>query len=279
MKTAKRIIVVIGFLGILFGGDESDPDIEKSLAAGINLTQAGFDNWVAGGEGSYAWQSNLDFKYKYTSEKIVWSNTGKIAYGSQKTGEKPTQKSIDELKFESVATYQLGSSINPFVAIVGETQLDAGYDYSVDPAIQISAFLDPGYFRESFGAGFELNPNLTTRIGLSMKQSITSDFPAPFADDPATTEIEKIKSEFGAESVSDIILKVSDNTEYSSKLEIFTAFSSLDETDLRWDNSLTVKLSEYFNVNINMIVVYDKDISAKRQIKQATALGLNYSFF
>jgi len=252
--------------------------LEKSVSGGLNLTQAGFNNWSAGGEGSFALQMNLNYRFIHNLEKVTWSNTGSFAYGALKTGDKDSQKSVDEIKLESVITYKLGSAINPFIAMTGETQFSAGYDYSIDPASQISAFMDPGYFRESFGAGIIIREGLSTRLGLSFKQSVTTDFPKPYADDLETPEIEKLRNEFGAESVSDIILTVSGNTEFVSKLELFSAFSALDETDVKWDNTLTVKVSNYINVNMNMKLVYDKDISAKRQIRQALALGLNYTF-
>jgi hypothetical protein len=65
---------------------------------------------------------------------------------------------------------------------------------------------------------------------------------------------------------------------FTSKLELFSTFKALDETDVNWDNTLQVKVSEYISVNINVNLIYDKDLSAKRQIKQTMALGLSYTF-
>lgn len=280
MKNITYNILLVAFLATTQAmAQDAAPSIwEKSVQGGLNLTQTGFDNWAAGGENAYAWQMNLNYKFVRDLEKTNWANTGKFLYGATKTGDAEMRKSADEIKVESVLTYKLGSKVNPFVAVTGETQFAAGMDYSTDSSFQISAFLDPGYFRESFGAGYTLNENVATRLGLSFKQTLTSDYPAPYADDADTEEVEKVKSEFGAEAVTDLSYPVSETATFTSKLELFSAFSAFDEIDANWDNTLTVKVSEYINMNVNLKLVYDKDISVTRQIKQSMAFGLNYTF-
>ncbi len=280
MKTIFKATLVLTFLVpvLLLAQDKAPSTWKKSVKGGLNMTQTGYDNWSAGGENAFAWQMNLNYSFVQNLEKTTWSNTGKFLYGGTKTGENEMRKSADEIKMESVLTYKLGSKVNPFVAVTGETQFDVGYDYSTDSSFQISAFLDPGYFRESIGAGYAVNENVGTRLGLSFKQTVTSDYPSPYADDPTTLEVETLRSEVGAESVTDITVDVSDVTSYVSKLELFSAFSTFKDVDVNWDNTLTVKVSEYININVNFKMVYDKDISEKRQIKQSMAFGVNYTF-
>jgi hypothetical protein len=252
---------------------------QKEMVGGINLTQTSFDNWQQGGENSFAWQVYLNFKFINDLEKTTWANSGKFSYGSTKTGDQGSRKSVDEIKLESVYTYKLSKYLNPFVAATGETQFAPGYEYSNDSEVKISKFMDPGYFRESAGFGYKPNDIVQTRLGLALKQTITSDFPVPYADDPETTpKIEKTKNEVGAESVTDVSWKIAENTLYTSKLELFSTLSALNETDVNWDNVFTTKVSKYVNVNLNFKLFYDRDISKKRQIKQAIALGVTYSF-
>ncbi len=251
---------------------------QKSMVTGINLTQTSFDNWAQGGENSFAWQANLNFKFVNDQEKWNWSNTGKFTYGSTKAGDQPMKKSIDEIKLETVYTYKIGKLLNPFVAATGETQFAPGYKYDTNSKTQISAFMDPGYFRESVGIGYKPNERIKTRLGGAMKQTVTQNYPAPYADDPATVNtIEKIKNEIGLESVTDLNLKISDNTLLTSKLELFSALTTAKEIDVNWDNVFTTKISKYFAVNFNFKLFYDRDISVKRQIKQAIAVGFTYN--
>ena len=272
------IIIAIATTGVGFGEEQTEKSLEKSIVGGVNMTQTGFDNWAAGGENAFAWQLNLNYKFVQDLEKTNWSTAGKFVYGATKIGDADMRKSIDEIKMESVLTYKWGSTVNPFIAVTGETQFAEGYDYSVEPLLPISAFMDPGYFRESFGAGMEVSEGLSTRLGVSFKQTVTTDYPSPYADDVETEEVETLKSEFGAESVTDLTIDISETSSFESKLELFSSFGGFDEIDANWDNTLTVKISEYINMNVNVKLVYDKDISSKRQIKQGMALGLNYTF-
>lgn len=260
--------------------DSSKWGWQKEMVGGINLTQTSFDNWAAGGENQLAWQLNINFKFINDQEKTNWSNTGKFAYGNTKAGDQKARKSIDEIKLESVFSYKMSKLLNPYIAVTGESQFAAGYDYTTDPKTQISKFMDPAFLRESAGMGYNPNEIVKTRLGISFKQTITSDYPIPYANPVGTpaSEIEKIKSEIGAESVTDVNWKVSENSLFTSKLELFSAFKTVQEIDVNWDNILTTKISKYLNVNFNFKLFYDRDISKMRQIKQAIALGVTYSF-
>ena len=284
IKNLILLILLIAFPISLFAQKEAKEEPkwgwQKEMVGGLNLTQTSFDNWAAGGENQLAWQVNLNFNFVNDQEKTNWSNSGKLTYGNTKTGGEQARKSIDEIKLESVFSYKMSKLLNPFIAVTGETQFAPGYDYTTDSKIQISKFMDPAYLRESAGMGYNPNEIVKTRLGISFKQTITSDYPIPQANPVGTpaSETEKVKSEVGAESVTDINWKVSDNSLFTSKLELFSAFKTVQEIDVNWDNILTTKISKYLNVNFNFKLFYDRDISKKRQIKQAIALGLTYSF-
>ncbi len=246
---------------------------QKEMVSGLNITQTSFDNWAAGGENSFAWQVNLNAKFVNDQEKSNWANSAKLTYGSTKAGEQSARKSIDEIKLETVYTHKFAKYLNPFVAGTAETQIAPGYKYAEDaPKTEISAFMDPAYFRESVGLGYIHSEAFKTRLGASMKQTVTDQYAEIYADG------DDFRNEIGAESVTDLSLKVSENSLIKSKLELFSTFKTFDKTDVNWDNVFTTKISEYFNVNVNFKLLYDKDISPKRQIKQSIALGLTYTF-
>ncbi len=64
----------------------------------------------------------------------------------------------------------------------------------------------------------------------------------------------------------------------TSKPEIFSNLKGLDETDVKWDNTFSAKISKYIDVSFNIKLFYDKDVSDKRQIKQSLSVGLTYTF-
>lgn len=282
-----KSVVLVLFLSISWGtyvfaqekpGKQPKYGWRKEMVGGINLTQASLSNWTQGGESSFAWQLNFNFKFINNQEKFNWANSGKLTYGSTKISDQESRKSIDEIKLESVLTYKFGKQINPYVALTAETQFGPGYNYGTEPKTQMSSFMDPGYFRESIGVGYQPNDIIKSRLGVALKQTITSDYPVPYADNPDTVDkIEKTKNEFGVESVTDISWKITKSSLFISKLELFYAFKALDETDVNWDNVFTIMISKYINININFKLFYDKDISKKRQLQQSIAFGFTYS--
>ncbi len=251
---------------------------KKEMVGSLNLTQTSFDNWSQGGENSTAWQLNLVFQFVQDLAGTNWSNSGKFTYGETKTGGAPSRKSIDEIKLESVYTLKIAKYINPFVAATGETQFAPGYDYGKTPKQKLSAFWDPVYFRESIGVGYKPVEAFQTRLGGALKQTLTRDYPVPYSDDPTTEKFEKVKSEIGIESVSDLNVALSKTTGLKSKLELFSALEGIKKVDVNWDTLISAKISKYISVNFNLKLFYDSDISTKRQIKQSLALGLSYNF-
>ena len=253
---------------------------QKELVGGLNFTQTSFDNWTQGGENTLAWQLNINGKAMKDEEKYKWENTGKVSYGMAKLGDLESRKSVDELKLESVFTYLSGIYVNPYVAASAETQFAAGYNYPDDgDKVEISNLLDPGYFAQSAGVGYEAMKELKTRLGFALHETITSDHPVPYSDDPETEdEEETAKIEAGLESVTDFSKKLIGGILLKSKLEIFSNLKGADEIDVKWDNIFSAKISKYIDVSLNVKFMYDKTISEKRQLKGALAVGLSYVF-
>ncbi len=279
MKTLHTIIAFVLFFTFtpsLFAqeAEEKKPDYGwKKEAIGIlNFTQNQFDNWSQGGENSWSWQMDLNAKFVNDQEKYNWATAGKTSYGKAKVGDSDAKKAADELKLESVYTYKMGIHINPFVAVTGLTQFTDGYMYTDDTTKQIvSSFLDPGYFTQSVGIGFAPNSIIKTRLGAALKETMTDKFSGEYAKG------ETFRTEFGAESVTDINWQILKNILYTSKLELFSNFASIDEIDVNWDNMFASKISDFITVSFNVKLFYDKDVSASRQLKQTLAVGLSYT--
>ena len=248
----------------------------NALVGSLNFTQTSFDNWTQGGENTLAWQLNINGKAVKGEEKYKWDNTGKISHGMVKLADLEARKSVDELKLESVFNYLLGVYVNPYVAASLETQFTPGYDYD-DGKKEISNILDPGYLSQSAGVGYEPVDEFKTRAGFALRETITRDYPA-YADDPETEDIEKIRVEPGLESVTDFSQKLIGSILLTSKLEIFSNMKGIDEVDVRWDNIFSAKISKYIDVSFNIKLLYDRNASKKRQIKQALSVGLTYTF-
>ena len=67
--------------------------------------------------------------------------------------------------------------------------------------------------------------------------------------------------------------------EYFTYLRLFGRFEDISVWDVRWDNILVAKINDYFNVNFNLLLIYDVDETLKTQIKEALQLGVSFNLF
>ncbi|MBN2366447.1 MAG: DUF3078 domain-containing protein [Calditrichaeota bacterium] len=288
MYRNELLYVLCGLLMFVFSAVSQDAEKEKEkpklgwhneVIGGLNLTQAAFDNWAQGGENNIAWQLNLNAKSVLEQQKYSWTNTGKLAFGKSKIGDQESRKSVDEIRLETVYTYKLNLYVNPYASAYGETQLAKGYKYTDTTQIAISNFFDPAYFVQSIGLGYSHKEIIKTRLGAALKETLADNYALIYSDDPETTaDIEKSRVELGAESVTDLSVKLAQNMLFTSRLELFSAFDAFNQTDVRWDNIIAAKVAKYVEVNFNLRLLYDRDISIQRQLKQALAVGLTYTF-
>jgi hypothetical protein len=251
----------------------------KEAVGMLNVSQTHFDNWQQGGENAWSWM--LDSYAKFVSEQAVyqWANNIQLSYGRTRVEGSDSRKASDEIRMESVLTYKIARYLNPYIAVIGLTQFSPGYKYSEESKTKISNFLDPGFFTQSAGMGYQPNKYFKTRLGASLKETVTRDHGALYTDDKETETVEKYRIELGAESVTDLDIKLADNILYTSKVELFSNFKGLDQIDINWHNLFSSKISALLSVNFDFRLFYDRDISAKRQLKQILAVGVTYRFY
>lgn len=249
-----------------------------SGVAGLNISQIALDNWTQGGDNALAFTLLGNFGAKYVDSPWTFNNSLKLAFGRTKLGDDEFRTNDNEFYLESILSYSLGWAVEPYFSNTVRTVLSKGFDYKITPAIQTSQFFDPGYITQSIGFLYNQIPNITTRLGLAFQETVTKKFNG-YADDPETTVIEKFKFDTGIESVTEGLFKIEENVAYSSKLRLFSRFNSLDVWDVRWDNLITAQISKYFNVNFNVLLIYEKQQSPKTQLKEALQFGITYTLF
>jgi hypothetical protein len=250
-----------------------------SGVAGLNLSQIALENWTQGGDNALAFTLLGNFGAKYVDSPWTFNNSLKLAFGRTKLGKDDFRTNDNELFLESILSYSFGWAVDPYFSNTVRTVLSKGFNYKVVPAVQTSQFFDPGYITQSIGFIYHKIPNITTRLGIGFQETITNKFPN-YSDDPSTIpEIEKFKLDTGIESVTDGSFKLDDNVLYNSQLRLFSKFKELDVWDVRWDNLITAQISKYFNVNFNVLVIYEKKQSLKTQLKEALQLGITYTLF
>lgn len=245
--------------------------------AGVNLSQVSFKDWAQGGENSMAYAFWGTGSALRQGESTRWLNSLKATFGQTRVGDQELRKTDDELYFESLLIYTLGTTINPYGSATLRTQFAAGYTYPANlPKEQISGFFDPAYLTQSAGVAYTPFDNFTTRLGVGVREVITSTYTA-YADDPETIEIEKTRINGGLESVTDFKWPFAENMVFTSRLEMFSPFNALDRVIVRSDNTVAMKVNQYVTVNFNVQLINDVNVQARTQMKEALAVGLSYT--
>ncbi len=247
---------------------------------GLNLSQVSFQNWSQGGENSIAFTFLSKFGINYIGDPWKWRNSLKFSYGRTKLGAEQYKTNDNEIFFESTLIYQIGWIVSPYAGITARTAVSRGFNYDQEPAVQIVDFFDPFYLTEGVGFAYDKIENFTTRIGIGFKQTFADKFNSKYTDDPETPNvIESFKNETGIESVTEYNIQFLENMTFYTYLRLFGRFDDISVWDVRWDNIIVAKINKYFNVNINVLLIYDVDETLRTQLKEALQLGISYTLF
>lgn len=249
----------------------------QNVVAGLNLAQISFKDWAQGGENALAYTIWLNGSAVQDMEMTHWTNAYRLAFGQTRLGNQGLRKTDDEIYFESLLIYKFGLYINPYAAATLRTQFAKGFMYdNLGNRIEASKFFDPGYLTQSLGVAYKPIPEITTRLGVGIREVITSDFPG-YADDPLTVEIEKTRTDGGMESVTNIEWKFAENMVFASNLELFAPFKTLDRITVRSDNAIVAKVNKYVTANLTLQLINDVRVTPLTQIKEGIAIGLSYT--
>ncbi len=278
MKKLLALSIILIFALFALAEEAAVPKSKWKKAAKLNANLANqiFDNWTAGGDNSLTWNLKFNGSIAHDSPVLNWKNNCKVEYGQTKLGKGDFLKSLDELFLETVLSYKITSLLSPYATATLQTQMTKAYSYETSPKTTKSTLMDPGYLTQGLGMGIKPSDNFSSRLGFSIKETFSAKY--GYADDSETiTEIEKLRVEPGLESVNEYSIKCKEILVFNSKLQLFANFKGFNEIDTKWENLLTVQFSKYLNVNIGFDLLYDRNLSVKRQIKQGTSIGLNYS--
>ena len=111
-----------------------------SLVTSASISQIAFSNWVKGGDNSISWVFNEDFHLDNTSDIWSFKNSIKATYGRSKIGSETYRTTDNDLYIENVASYNVGWAVSPFISNSVRTQIARGYDYKVEPEVEIADF-------------------------------------------------------------------------------------------------------------------------------------------
>jgi hypothetical protein len=281
----KLLVFILCFVASSAYGQQDTAKVPEygwkhSLVAGLTLTQIAFTNWAAGGQNALSWTTFLEGKSVKDQEMTNWTTSYKFGFGQTRLGNQGLRKTDDKIDLETILTYRMGTYINPYAAATFKSQFAKGFKYDDDAGTKtaVSQFFDPAYLTQSVGVGYQPTPEVKTRFGVALREVIADKFATIYTDDFETiNEIEKSRVDGGLESVTDVELKLDENLLFTSRLELFAPFKTLDEIVVRSDNTLLAKVNKYVTVILNVLLINEKRITPRTQIKETLAIGLSYT--
>jgi hypothetical protein len=279
MMKGIACVLVFCFAFPAYGQDSSKTVTfgwKHSLVAGLNLTQVAFSDWSQGGDNALAYAATLQGKSVEEEMHTNWTTDYKFGFGQARLGSQGLRKTDDVIDLSTVLTYKAGVLVNPYASATLKSQFARGYKYDANGnATAVSAFFDPGYLTQSAGVGYQPIPEVKERVGVALREIFTSEFPS-YADDSATTEVEKTSVLGGIESVTEIEWHLEQSLLFTSKLELFSAFKTPYQIVVRNDNTLAAKVNQYVSVMLNLQLINETKISPRTQVKETIAIGISY---
>jgi hypothetical protein len=259
---------------------------KKSSQFGANFSNAGFSDWVAGGQNATGFNVFFNTKGEYARDKTTWVNDLQLQYGILDNGS-GSRKSIDRLFFDS----KVGRKLTKVWSLVGgvnfQTQFTAGYKYGETSAkdIKISNLFAPAFITEYIGVEWKPKPFFSIVFAPgSLRQTIVSDegifqkndkgviqpaYGVPVGDSfKNDVAIMQLVAAFDKDIAKNVNLKL--------RYQLFIDAKKLASTDNRLDAKLAAKINKYFSATFDLILLYDDDQSF--QIQQARNLGLGFLY-
>ena len=251
---------------------------KNSALGNVNLSQSHFDNWSKGGTDDLSWEVRLEGRALKKEEKTEWESKGKALYGQSRVEGLGTRKASDELTLETMYTYLWTEWVNPFASTRFQSQFAPGYAYndSLGTRERVSGPFDPSYLTQTLGVGRSWTDAYKVRVGATLKETFSAAAYGYADDEETLTEVETFKLEPGASFIAEVRQPLMENILLTSILDVFANFKGTRETDVRWENQVTAKVNRWVSANAALDVLYDRDISARRQIRQTLGIGISF---
>ena len=272
--------------------DEKQPEgWTKGGVFNLNLSQGASRNWAAGAEkASFSLNALINSFAYYKRERHAWDNTVNLQYGLVNATSIGTRKNDDRIDLLSRYGYQLK---NPkwYISALGNirTQFTDGFDYSVTPKKQNSAFFAPAYLLVSPGMMYK--PNATFDVFLSPVTSrwvlVNNKHQFLRTSYGFTDTTKSTRNEIGAFLTANLKRDIAKNISYTTRLDLFSNYrNNPKNVDVFWTNVIGMKVNKYIGVTYNFDLIYDDDVEdAKRpgrklgtQLKSLLGVGLTATF-
>lgn len=254
----------------------------SSIQLGLNFNQAAFSgNWTGGAVNSIAFGSLFNYQLHYRKELWSWDNQVEFLYGIIKNQGQGARKSQDRIYLDTKAGYLISEFWKAFLAVNFLTQFAPGYQYPENaPRMLISNFMAPGFLTTSLGLEYEPNEYFWLRLSpIAPRLTFVTDTTV-YLNVPENYGVamgEQVRYEMlAAQILAELNIDLTDILNLTSRYLLFANYETLtfNTLDHRLDVTLTAKLTQYINVSIAGMMLYDIDQSEEVQYGQLLGIGV-----
>ena len=277
---------------------------------GININEAAFVNWKAGGDNSISASVNSKFVRNYKFRYIQWNNDLEMRYGLNAQQGRELRKTEDVIRFSSTFGYRRDTITNWYYSVKTNfnTQFTNGYKYP-DTNTPVSAFMAPGYLFLGAGASyipenkkfnlyispltqkatFVLNQDLANTGAFGVKKAVFD------TDGNLIKEGSTVYMELGFLVTNTWEKEVMKNIFLNHRISLYSDYiSSFGNIDLDWELNFKLVVNKYISTTIGTQVIFDDDILfdeekdsngiitkkgiPRVQFKQILGIGMSYDF-
>ncbi|MBJ2173938.1 DUF3078 domain-containing protein [Aureibaculum sp. A20] len=270
---------------------------QKKNSIGLDVNEAAFVNWSAGGNNSISGLFKVDLVRLYKKLHLLWNNELYVRYGLNSQEDRELRKSEDRFEYKSVFGYRRDTVSNWFYSMQFnfKTQFTNGYKYpnTSDP---ISRMFAPAYIFLGAGGHYEIKQQKFSLYLSPITLKSTLVFDKSLSDSGAfgVTPGQKSRNEFGFLVESTWNKQIAKNVMMSNKLSLYSDYlNKFGNVDADWELNFAFKINKFMNANIGAHVIYDDDVKYKEdtnndgtletlgarvQFKQMLGIGVMYRF-
>jgi hypothetical protein len=227
------------------------------------LSQASLTNWVKGGDNSISTSIDITGYADYNNMplKLSSNNFIRLNLGFLKSGDIPLRKNIDLLETNSKLNHKAFGKFDFSAILLFKTQVAPGYDFSSEPSVLVSKFMNPAVL--TIGFGLDYQPNKTTSLNFS-----PLSYKGTFMTDTAHIDqtkygIPKNRKSLNEPGVSFMITnewKPLKTVSVINRLQLFTNYiHNPQNVDVDWEMIGVANLNWFTDVRLDTHLIFDDD--------------------
>jgi len=264
---------------------------------GLDVSEAAFVNWNAGGNNSISGLLKISLVRSYKKLHLLWNNEIFARYGLNSQQDQQLRKTDDKLEINSTFGYRKDTISNWFYSIKFnfKSQFTEGFRYP-DRSTPISRFFAPGYLFLGIGSQYEIKQRRFSMYisPITLKSTFVLD--DDLSNDGAFGVIKgrKARHEFGALVQSIWDAEIAKNIVMSNRLSLYSDYlNNFGNVDVDWELNFKLTINKHIKANIGTHLIYDDDIKfkddinndgtletlgARVQLKQLLGIGVLFDF-